>query len=58
MAAMAANYDAEGNDLALVRAEQAMTPEERAQSEANVRAFIAEGQRTLRPGVRRETGSV
>jgi hypothetical protein len=48
-AAMAANYDADGNDLSLIGAERAMTPEQRAQSHANARAFAAELRATLRP---------
>ncbi len=42
-------FDEEGNDLALAAELAAMTPEQRAQTEANVRAFIAEGRANLRP---------
>jgi hypothetical protein len=38
----------EGNDLALAAQLAAMTPEQRAQSEVNVRAFIAEARANLR----------
>lgn len=41
-------FDEEGNDLALAAQLAAMTPEQRAQSEANVRAFIAEARANLR----------
>ena len=42
-------FDEEGNDLALAAELAAMTPEQRAQSEANWRAAIAEGRANLRP---------
>ena len=58
IAAMAAHCDAEGNDRALVRAEQAMSPEERARTEANLQAFLDEGRRTLRRGTPRGDGSI
>ena len=48
-AAMAANCDEQGNDLALAADVAAMTPEQRVQSEANARAFAAELSATLRP---------
>lgn len=41
-------FDEEGNDLALAAQLAAMTPEQRAQSEVNVRAFIAEARANLR----------
>jgi hypothetical protein len=41
--------DADGNDLALARYVAALTPEARARSEANLRAFTAELRATLRP---------
>ncbi len=42
-------FDEEGNDLALAAELAAMTPEQRAQTEANFRAAIAEGRANLRP---------
>jgi hypothetical protein len=48
------HFDEEGNDLALAAQLAAMTPEERAQAEANVRAFIAEARANLRPRKRRD----
>ena len=42
-------FDEEGNDLALAAELAAMTPEQRARSEANVRAFIAETRANLWP---------
>jgi hypothetical protein len=42
-------FDDEGNDLALEAELAAMTPEQRARSEANVRAFITEARANLRP---------
>jgi hypothetical protein len=42
-------FDEDGNDLALAAQLAAMTPEERALSEANVRAFIEELRPTVRP---------
>jgi hypothetical protein len=57
-AAMAANFDEDGNDLALARWLASMTPAERAQAEANARAFAAELRATLRPRTRRDDPAV
>ncbi len=42
-------FDEKGNDLALDAELVAMSPEERAQTEKNVRAFIDKIRPTLRP---------
>jgi hypothetical protein len=57
-AAMAANFDEDGNDLALARWVASMTPEERAQAEANLRACIAEARANLQPKTPRDAGDV
>ena len=44
-------FDDDGNDLALAAQLAAMTPEERAQTEANFQSFIEE----LRPTVQRRS---
>ena len=41
-------FDEEGNDLALAAQLAKMTPEARAQSEANARAFVEEARRNMR----------
>ncbi len=45
-------FDEEGNDLALAAELAAMTPAQRAQTEANWRAAIAEGRANPRPQTR------
>jgi hypothetical protein len=44
-----AAFDEEGNDLALAAELAAMTPEQRAESEANWRAAVEEARANLRP---------
>lgn len=39
-AALAANFDADGNDMSLAEDVAAMSPEDRAESEQNLRVFI------------------
>jgi hypothetical protein len=46
--ALEAAEDAYGNDLRLAEAVAQMTPEQRAQSEANLRSSIAQARATLR----------
>jgi len=47
-------FDAEGNDLALEAELAAMSPQERARTQANFRAFIDKVRPTLRPRARSE----
>lgn len=46
-AAMAANVDAHGNDLALERATAAMSPEQRERSDENLCRFIVSARKSL-----------
>ncbi len=48
-AALAANIDEAGNDLALQRWTESLTPEQRAESAENLRKCIEEARRTVRP---------
>ena len=47
-------FDEEGNDLALAAELAAMTPKQRARSEANWRAAIEEARGNLRPRANRD----
>ncbi len=49
-------FDEEGNDLALAAQLAAMTPEQRAQSEANWRAAVEEARANLRPRAKQRDG--